>query len=240
MPRSTPKSRPEPKRGVQPPRIPESRPGPLGGVRDANRRQRTHDLCAAGLELFLEQGINPVAIEAITSKAGVAKASFYRYFKDKDELVVTLFEPVRTTTLEALSACATALAAARHADELLPAYQRLGAALAQTLLAHRPLVLLYLQEARAPAAGARVPVTELARVIDEHALLLTEAARAHGLLRPFDPRTSALAVVGAAERLLLALLRGEPVADPVRLVTDLASLVLDGLRARSHSGDRPA
>ena len=83
-------------------------------------------------------------------------------------------------------------------------------------------------------------MTELARVIDEHALLLTEAARAHGLLRPFDPRTSALAVVGAAERLLLALLRGEPVADPVRLVTDLASLVLDGLRARSHSGDRPA
>ncbi|MEZ4265917.1 MAG: TetR/AcrR family transcriptional regulator [Myxococcota bacterium] len=235
MTRSTDKPRPEPKRGIEPPRVPESRPGPLGGVRDANRRQRTRDLCAAALALFLEQGINPVAIEAITSRAGVAKASFYRYFKDKEELVDTLFEPVRGVTLDALSTCAASLAQAREASELLPAYQRLGAALAQVIFAHRDVVLLYLQEARAPAVGARRPVSALAADISSHALELTDAARVHGLLRPFDAPISSLAVIGAAERLLLAVLRGEDVGDPLRLPTALASLVLDGLRA-----DRPA
>ncbi len=229
--RTSDKPSPGLKRGVEPARVPGSRPGPLGGVRDANRRQRTHDLCAAALALFLEQGINPVAIEAITSRAGVAKASFYRYFKDKEELVATLFAPVSGATLDALSTCAATLADARQASELLPAYQRLGAALARVIFAHRDVVLLYLQEARAPGVGARRPVSDLAQAIDDHARQLTEAGRVHRLLRPFDAPTSSLAVVGAAERLLLAVLRGEDVGDPLNLPTALASMVLDGLRA---------
>ncbi|MCB9730705.1 MAG: TetR/AcrR family transcriptional regulator [Deltaproteobacteria bacterium] len=238
MSRRTDSKRPPSRRGPVPPRVPESRPGPPGGKRDANRRQRTQDLCAAGLALFLEQGINPVTIDAIASRAGVAKASFYRYFKDKEELVATLFAPVRDAVLEALDACARALSEAHHAEALLPAYQRLGAGLAQLLPAHRAVVLLYLQEARAPAVGARRPVSELARAIDQRALALTEAARAHALLRPFDPRTSSLAVVGAAERLLLGVLRGEDVGPPLTLPTALASLVLDGLRAPPAAGPR--
>jgi len=42
---------------------------------------------------------------------------------------------------------------------------------------------------------------------------------------------SALAVVGAVERLLLAVLREEDVGNPLEIPDALTQLVLDGLRA---------
>ncbi|MFT3756483.1 MAG: helix-turn-helix domain-containing protein [Pseudoxanthomonas sp.] len=46
-------------------------------------------------KLFLERGLEDVTIDEITREAGVAKGSFYRYFKDKEELVRALLEPGR-------------------------------------------------------------------------------------------------------------------------------------------------
>jgi len=69
-----------------PHKIPKERPGPVGGKRDQNRRERTAGLVSAGLQQFLERGIETVTIDEITREAGVAKGSFYRYFDDKKQL----------------------------------------------------------------------------------------------------------------------------------------------------------
>jgi hypothetical protein len=45
------------------------------------------------------------------------------------------------------------------------------------------------------------------------------------------PAVSALAVVGAVERLLLAVLRGEDVGNPLEIPEALTGIILDGLRA---------
>jgi hypothetical protein len=46
-----------------------------------------------------------------------------------------------------------------------------------------------------------------------------------------DPRVSALAVVGAVERLLWAVFTGEQVLDPTQVAEMLTGIVLDGMRA---------
>lgn len=44
-------------------------------------------LLAAGVKLVIEKGFNKITVEDITKTAGVAKGSFYTYFKRKEDLI---------------------------------------------------------------------------------------------------------------------------------------------------------
>ena len=172
-----------------------------------------------------------VTIDEIVSAAGIAKASFYRYFRDKEHLVATLFEPISEGATGALERAAGKLKEAKDTEAFFEAFNGLGEDLAMLILANTGVVQLYLQEARAPGVRARAPIRALAQTIDDGAFAVTEAAHTHGLLKPFHPRVSTLAVVGASEKLLLAVLRGEDVGDITTLPIQLVSLILDGVRA---------
>ncbi|MBU8895445.1 TetR/AcrR family transcriptional regulator [Corallococcus sp. H22C18031201] len=208
------------------------RPGPRGGPRDVNRRERTRVLEDAALRLFLERGLDAVTIDDITQAAGVAKGTFYRYFEDKAALVDALLAPVREALLEGLEVCGRALVAARDVETMFEAYRAMAAVIAGALLQYPSVVRLYLQECRGPAVGARQKVVALARQVAHHAVDITQKAHTHGLLRPIRPAVSALAVVGAVERLLLAVLSEEDagLGNPLEIPDALTTLVLDGLR----------
>ena len=92
------------------------------------------------------------------------------------------------------------------------------------------ILRLYLQESRAPAAGARAPIRALADRVRQRSIDLTEVAVDHGLLRIPDPRISALAVVGAVETLGWAVLSGHLDAPRHEIAGTLISLVLSGIR----------
>ncbi len=231
-----PSERPEEE---SPPAPGSQRPGPQGGVRETNRRERVKALSDAALELFLARGLDGVTIDDITQAAGVAKGTFYRYFEDKAALVDALLEPVRRELLQGLVACGEALEAARDVEAMFEAYRAVAAVIASAIVQHPGVVRLYLQECRGPAAGARVKLVEVARLISRHAVDITHKAHTHGLLRPIRPAVSGLAVVGAVERLLLAVLsEEEDVGNPLELPDALTTLVLDGLRL-PRQGPRP-
>jgi AcrR family transcriptional regulator len=187
-------------------------------------------LSEAGLRLFVERGLDGVTIDDITQSAGVAKGTFYRYFEDKPALVDALLEPVRRELLDGMEACGRALAVARDVEAMFEAYRAVAAVIASALLQYPGVVRLYLQECRGPQVGARVKVVELARLVSRHAVDITEKAHTHGLLRPIRPALSGLAVVGAVERLLFAVLSGEDIGNPLEMPDALTTLVLDGLR----------
>lgn len=213
-----------------PPRLPPERPGPEGGKRAENRRRRIKVLCDAALSLFLKRGIESVTIDEIVKAASVAKGSFYRYFRDKEELVATLIAPIRAQIQMPIETARAALEAAETYEAIMGAYRALGEGLAGPIIAHTDLVQLYLQESRAPGVGARAPIRALAREIGEQALVLSQLAHARGIVKAVDPRVSALVVVGAVERLMFGLLSGEDVGDPLAIPDTLVSLVMDGLR----------
>ena len=221
---------------AQPPsRAPQARPGQRGGKRQQNRVQRIQDLGRAGLALFLERGIEGATVDAIVERAGVSKGSFHRYFRDKEHLVHTLFEPVDAAFVTATDRCDVALRAARTDAALDAAYQRLASDLIPVLFSQPDVLRLYLQESRGPAVGARRPVTALAATVATRSIALTRAARNHAQLRSLPPAITALVVVGAAERLLFAALSGDPIGDPALIGRTLISLVLDGVRIRDQS-----
>lgn len=53
---------------------------------------RRDDLLDAAQELFTEKGVAATAVSEITSRAGVAKGTFYLYFASKDHVVAGLHE----------------------------------------------------------------------------------------------------------------------------------------------------
>jgi AcrR family transcriptional regulator len=208
---------------------PNLRPGAKGGVRDKNRQEKKRILRDAAVDLFLSKGIESTTIDDVTKQAGVAKGSFYRYFEGKEQLVHHLFGPLIAELKEAFARCSQSLEGTHTAERMMDVYRDLGAELTHILLQRSHVVKLYLQESRGPHTEARAPVLEAAQLITDQAISLTHLAHKHGLLRPFPPAISALTVVGAAERLLLAVLAEEDIGNPLEVPENLASLILEGL-----------
>jgi len=187
----------------------------------------------AALTLFLEQGIPAVSIDQIVERAGVAKGSFYRYFRDKEELVGALLEPLAAAINQAFTDCRSALSRAVTGEEVSASYLDLARQVATAIATHPRAALLYLQEARGPATGARVPLRRLADEMADRAEQLSRHACDHGLLRPFEPRVQALVVLGAVERLLYEFLSGRRIAArPEAVSAMVVSIILDGVRQR--------
>jgi len=176
-------------------------------------------------------GIAKTTIDDIAREAGMAKGNFYRYFDDKADLVEAVLLSLATEIRAAMRQCATALSRASARADVVAAYNALGFAFVSSVAAHPDVARLFLQEYRCPPAGARRSLHELATELAAGAVRLSELAVEHGLIRVKDPRVSALAVVGAVERLALAVLSGELVAPPAEIAENLVELVLDGLRA---------
>jgi AcrR family transcriptional regulator len=218
---------------LRPPRLPAQRPGPAGGTRDENRRARLRQLGEAALHLFLAEGIPAVTIDQIVERAGVAKGSFYRYFRDKEELVASLVEPLAEKVAAVFASSRAALAAAGGPGEVSAAYLDLARQVAEVIAAHPRAALLYLQESRGPGSGARAPITKLAEQVADLAEALSAHASDHGLLRDLDARVQGLVVLGAVERLLYDFLSGRRVASrPEQVSAIVVTIILDGVRRR--------
>jgi len=209
---------------------PVERPGALGGKRDLNRRKRVQDLIDAGLALFLQRGIEAVTIDEVAREAGMAKGNFYRYFRDKADLVDAVISPISSTTVQAIHECDSHLRQASDRDQAVAAYAQLGNRLVGALALYPDAMCLYLQERRAPATIARQAISDLANELDERAMTLSQVAAERGFVTVSDPRVSALAVLGAVEALALASVRKQVQMDPIETTKSLISIVLEGLR----------
>ena len=207
------------------------RPGPVGGVRDLNRQKKAQTIREAALLLFLERGIEGVSVDDIMKAARMAKGSFYRYYEDQVALVDELMTPTRVLLTDAMVQCCKELETASSRDMMFKAYARIGDVLATLLMEHPGPVRLYLQESRAPAQGARKPIIDIAATVAHYAIEMTRIAQKHGILKPIPVAVSALTVVGAAERLLLAVLHEEDIGNPLEVPAALTTLILDGLQA---------
>lgn len=209
--------------------VPKERPGKPGGRRDKNRRERVKALSDAATKLFLTQGIDSTTIDDITKSAGVSKGSFYRYFESKHELVDHLVKPVARTIKEAFDRCEFALERTSTHAQMMDAYQTLGADLTRMMMENSEVVLVYLQECRAPGVGERKPIRDLADAITKRTIDLTRLAHERNLIRNLPTPVSALAVVGAIERLIFGVLTEEDVGDVLQIPEAFASMMLDGI-----------
>lgn len=58
----------------------------MGKKVDANKRQKSTSLLNRAFDLFIEKGVSKTSVSDIAERAGVAKGTFYLYFKDKYDI----------------------------------------------------------------------------------------------------------------------------------------------------------
>lgn len=85
------------------------------GAAQVSARDR---LVASASRLFYEAGIQATGVDSIIDAAGVAKATFYRHFPSKDDLIVAWLREPRTRWFELVRAKARATDPSPH-DEIL-------------------------------------------------------------------------------------------------------------------------
>lgn len=210
-----------------------ARPGPVGGVRDANRRLQATRIARAGLDLFLERGIESVSIEEIVLRAGVAKGSFYRYFDDRVALVEALVGPLARAIEEAADECRASLILAATPEQATGAYVQMAVRLAPVITGSQDVVQLYLQESRGPAHGARQPLRTLYERIEAIGVGLSATATEQGLVGGAPPEVAGRVVIGAIEQLAHAHIRGCLGVDPAFAGLAVVRMVIEGVRPRS-------
>ncbi len=209
------------------------------GKRAENRRVRTEALQRAALGLFLQYGVEAVTIDQIVDGARTAKGSFYRYFRDKTDLVASLVEPLKRDVSSSFARCAERLREASREGNVAKPYEGLAQDLIRCVLQYPDVVRLYLHESRGPKNGARAPIVELAEAVLDGATELSNIAHELGLVRGLVGRLSAIVVVGASELIITRLFAGDDVGPVLEMPGELVSLVLDGVRARATPAPAP-
>jgi AcrR family transcriptional regulator len=98
----------------------------IGGVlrmnRGAGRASARDRLLASASRLFTEAGIQATGVDAIIESAGVAKATFYRHFPSKDDLVVAWLRDARTRWFDRVRA-RTQASTSDPRDEILEFFE---------------------------------------------------------------------------------------------------------------------
>lgn len=65
----------------------------LGSARSTQRRQQTRDLVLdTALKLFSEHGYLGVRVEDIAKESGVSRATFYKHFAEREQVLAELFQ----------------------------------------------------------------------------------------------------------------------------------------------------
>ena len=184
-------------------------------TRTSGARER---ILATAFELFYARGIRAVGIDLIIARSGVAKATFYKHFPSKDELVLAYLDKVDGVWFGQLVAAAEA-AGPDPVEQLVGMFDALrtacsrdgyrgcafinaaaesqpGTPVHERTVAHKTAVLAWVR-GLAEQAGVRDP-TSLARSIT----LLLDGGLANGSLGA-DPEVP-LAAKDAARALIVA------------------------------------
>jgi AcrR family transcriptional regulator len=176
----------------------------------------------AAFALFAEKGFDRTTMDEVASKAGIARATLYYYFRGKDDLFVFLLRGGITMLRASID---EALAPGGTAAERL---ERLIDRLVDLFVEYRDLTLVVFEQlARLnadPALATWMQEQAGKPIID----LLTEN---DGSLHPVDPETTVPAIFGAVSWAFLhyAMFHEAVPADNVKQT--LHRLLLGGLRA---------
>jgi AcrR family transcriptional regulator len=154
---------------------------PVSGAPETSSRPeppRDRILTAAS-ELFARHGIRAVGVDAIIAAAGVAKASFYRHFRSKDDLVAAWLRDGRARWLDRVRVLSTKRATS-PADELLVFFDVVLELVDDPDFYGCPYVNIAAELRDAPAVVRR----ELVDFTDEVEAYLEDLARRAGLRSP--------------------------------------------------------
>jgi TetR/AcrR family fatty acid metabolism transcriptional regulator len=218
-------------RGAGPPppdtRVPGTATTPAArNAREGNGGDKRDRILQAAVRVFAQKGFYATRVSEIARAAGVADGTIYLYFKNKDDVLLSLFDERTRALLDLLR---RELAAATGADERLRRVVEIQLGLLED---HRDLAEVITVNLRQSSVLLKQYATPLFR---EYLALIAgviEEGQAAGELREdLHPMTVARALWGALDGLAMTWALGS--GDPVQLrraARQAAALFLQGLR----------
>ena len=205
------------------------------GAKEGDRRRT---ILRAAIDVFARKGYHGCRIADVAREAGVAYGLVYHYFKNKDELLETVFDA-------GWSGFVTRLRAVAEGEGSL--VQKVHGISAVAFEAYRvdprAVRVLILEIARSPA-GARVNrETAFAEVIKMSAQMLAKAQADGELRQDVDPLLAATLLFGAIEMGLTAFVAGlldaRDAAALERAQLQIAESFLRGVHTGAGASARP-
>lgn len=184
------------------------------GLRELKKRRTRASIQEHALRLFTEQGYDNTTVEQIAAAAEISPATFFRYFKTKEDVVIEDdYDPLMVAALDAAPADLPPLRALRHA--LTEAFGQIPAAEKRQILERSKLIM------SVPALRAR-SLDNIVATID---IMAPPLARR---LNVPDAHLAARTLAGAVIGVTLAVVLQWVEADGK---LDLAELMDEALRA---------
>ncbi|MBA2664769.1 MAG: TetR/AcrR family transcriptional regulator [Bradymonadaceae bacterium] len=194
-----------------------------------NNNEKRERILEGALKAFAKKGFYNTKVSEIASEAGVADGTIYLYFKNKDDLLISLFEDRMEWVIERLQAELSAVSG----DSLvkLRAFVHLHFLLA---VENRDLAEFITVELRQSAKFVKEyknpKFADYLRILQG----LIEQGQAEGLIRAeLDSKLVSRAIFGALDEVLLQLTlsRSAP-GDVVNESTQISAILIDGLITR--------
>jgi TetR/AcrR family transcriptional regulator, fatty acid metabolism regulator protein len=169
-------------------------------VKDGDRRRT---ILRAAIDVFARKGYHGCRIADVAREAGVAYGLVYHYFKNKDELLESVFDAGWTGFVTRLRAVAEGEGSLVHKVHGISAV-----AFEAYRVDPRAVRVLILEIARSPAGSRVNRETAFSEVIKMSAQMLAKAQGAGELRADVDPLLAAAVLFGAIEMGLTAFVVG--------------------------------
>ncbi len=178
-------------------------PGPSGPRRPLFQEESRRDgILEAALEVMSRKGFERASIAAIAGRAGVARATVYQHFSDKQDILVALAERITRRIIETVEAWAP-LPLSPHAGEreLRATIDKRVAQILGAIAANADATRLVVRLTR---GDDRAFAHDMLRKIDDHVVaVLTreiEAASTYRWARTCDADAAARFILGGLEK----------------------------------------
>lgn len=202
--------------------------------RPARRRlpaqERRGQLMDASIRLLARDGFPRTTADAIAAEAGVSKGLIWRHFDDLTDLL-------HQSGLHALRQITQAVADELDFTAPVPDVIRAAIAVASRVPTRWPEQHRAIQQLTGSLRDSEGALVVSAADIDELLAgqeMLFRKGQSEGDIRPdIDPRTLAITYQAAVDA-MIERLEGDPELDPEASASELADLLLDGIRKKGH------
>ncbi|MGB5191939.1 MAG: TetR/AcrR family transcriptional regulator [Polyangiales bacterium] len=191
----------------------------------ADKRDR---ILRAAIKVFAKNGFYATRVSEIAKAAGVADGTIYLYFKNKDDVLITIFEDGIQQLLAILREVA---ASEQPFDERITRIIELQLGLLEDQRDLAEVITVNLRQSSSLLKQYAAPL--FMEYIDVIAGLIRDGQKEGAFRKDINSRVVARSLFGALDAILLTWALGE--ADPPSLrkaASHCASLFLEGLRVR--------
>jgi len=191
----------------------------------ADKRDR---ILKAAIKVFAKNGFYATRVSEIAKAAGVADGTIYLYFKNKDDVLITIFQDGIQQLLVILREVATS---DEPFDQRITRIIELQLGLLEEQRDLAEVITVNLRQSSSLLKQYAAPL--FMEYIDVIAGLVREGQKEGAFRKDINPRVVARSLFGALDAILLTWALGE--GDPASLrkaASHCASLFLEGLRAR--------